>query len=219
MDEPAKKETQIIAIYGKGGIGKSFIARQSQLHDGAAGQARSPDRLRPQERYNIPAVRGRACPTIIETSTKKKLAGDQVSIGDVCFKRDGVFAMELAPGSRSRMWRPWHHPRLRERWRNWAFMTGASTTCCSTSSATWSAAASVCRLRANMPEGDRCRIERSAIALRVRTTFAQRSNISASLVAMLASAGFSHQQGRWHWRSAGFCESGRHSHPPRRSRR
>jgi chlorophyllide a reductase subunit X len=38
---------------------------------------------------------GRACPTIIETSTKKKLAGDQVGIGDVCFKRDGVFAMEL----------------------------------------------------------------------------------------------------------------------------
>ena len=38
---------------------------------------------------------GRACPTIIETSTKKKLAGDAVAIGDVCFKRDGVFAMEL----------------------------------------------------------------------------------------------------------------------------
>ncbi len=38
---------------------------------------------------------GRACPTIIETSTKKKLAGEQVAIGDVCFKRDGVFAMEL----------------------------------------------------------------------------------------------------------------------------
>jgi chlorophyllide a reductase subunit X len=38
---------------------------------------------------------GRACPTIIETSAKKKLAGDEVRIGDVCFKRDGVFAMEL----------------------------------------------------------------------------------------------------------------------------
>jgi len=38
---------------------------------------------------------GRACPTIIETSTKKKLAGEQVAIGDVCFKRDGVYAMEL----------------------------------------------------------------------------------------------------------------------------
>jgi chlorophyllide a reductase subunit X len=38
---------------------------------------------------------GKACPTIIETSSKKKLAGENVEIGDVCFKRDGVFAMEL----------------------------------------------------------------------------------------------------------------------------
>jgi chlorophyllide a reductase subunit X len=38
---------------------------------------------------------GKACPTIIETSSKKKLAGEPVSIGDVCFKRDGVYAMEL----------------------------------------------------------------------------------------------------------------------------
>ncbi len=38
---------------------------------------------------------GRSCPTIIETSSKRKLAGEAVRIGDVCFKRDGVFAMEL----------------------------------------------------------------------------------------------------------------------------
>jgi chlorophyllide a reductase subunit X len=38
---------------------------------------------------------GKACPTIIETSSRKKLAGEEVKIGDVCFKRDGVFAMEL----------------------------------------------------------------------------------------------------------------------------
>jgi chlorophyllide a reductase subunit X len=38
---------------------------------------------------------GRACPTIIETSSRKKLAGEAVQIGDVCFKRDGVYAMEL----------------------------------------------------------------------------------------------------------------------------
>jgi chlorophyllide a reductase subunit X len=38
---------------------------------------------------------GKACPTIIETSSKKKLAGEEIKIGDVCFKRDGVFAMEL----------------------------------------------------------------------------------------------------------------------------
>jgi len=38
---------------------------------------------------------GKSCPTIIETSSKKKAAGEDVEIGDVCFKRDGVFAMEL----------------------------------------------------------------------------------------------------------------------------
>jgi chlorophyllide a reductase subunit X len=38
---------------------------------------------------------GKACPTIIETASAKKAAGDEVSVGDVMFKRDGVFAMEL----------------------------------------------------------------------------------------------------------------------------
>jgi chlorophyllide a reductase subunit X len=38
---------------------------------------------------------GKSCPTIIETSARKKLAGEEVTIEDVCFKRDGVFAMEL----------------------------------------------------------------------------------------------------------------------------
>ena len=38
---------------------------------------------------------GRSCPTIIETSSAKKAAGEKVAIGDVCFKRDGVYAMEL----------------------------------------------------------------------------------------------------------------------------
>jgi chlorophyllide a reductase subunit X len=37
---------------------------------------------------------GKACPTIIETSRKKKPPGAE-SPSDVCFKRDGVFAMEL----------------------------------------------------------------------------------------------------------------------------
>jgi chlorophyllide a reductase subunit X len=38
---------------------------------------------------------GKSCPTIIETSSRKKLAGEEVTIEDVCFTRDGVFAMEL----------------------------------------------------------------------------------------------------------------------------
>ena len=35
---------------------------------------------------------GKACPTIIETASAKKAAGDEVSVGDVCFKRDGAQA-------------------------------------------------------------------------------------------------------------------------------
>jgi chlorophyllide a reductase subunit X len=38
---------------------------------------------------------GKSCPTIIETSSRKKLAGEDVRIEDVCFTRGGVFAMEL----------------------------------------------------------------------------------------------------------------------------
>jgi chlorophyllide a reductase subunit X len=38
---------------------------------------------------------GRACPTIIATSSAKQLSGEELVLGDVCFKRDGVYAMEL----------------------------------------------------------------------------------------------------------------------------
>ncbi len=39
---------------------------------------------------------GRACPTIIETSlARRSWPASRSRIGDVCFKRDGVFAMEL----------------------------------------------------------------------------------------------------------------------------
>jgi chlorophyllide a reductase subunit X len=38
---------------------------------------------------------GKSCPTIIQTSAAKKLTGEEVRIEDVCFQRDGVFAMEL----------------------------------------------------------------------------------------------------------------------------
>ncbi len=91
----ATKTTQIIAIYGKGGIGKSFtLANLSYM---MAGQGKKVLLIGCDPKSDTTSLLfgGRACPTIIETSTKKKLAGDQVQIGDVCFKRDGVFAMEL----------------------------------------------------------------------------------------------------------------------------
>ncbi len=89
------KRAQIIAIYGKGGIGKSFtLANLSYM---LAQQGRKVLLLGcdPKSDTTTLLFGGRACPTILATSASKKAAGEQVRIGDVCFKRDGVFAMEL----------------------------------------------------------------------------------------------------------------------------
>jgi len=92
---PATKQTQIIAIYGKGGIGKSFTLANLSYMMGQLGKKVLLIGCDPKSDTTSLLFGGRACPTIIETSAKKRLAGDQVRIGDVCFKRDGVFAMEL----------------------------------------------------------------------------------------------------------------------------
>ncbi|MEM6761660.1 MAG: chlorophyllide a reductase iron protein subunit X [Pseudomonadota bacterium] len=90
-----KKETQIIAIYGKGGIGKSFTL--SNLSYMMAQQNKKVLLIGCDPKSDTTSLLfgGKSCPTIIETSTKKKLAGEEVEIGDVCFVRDGVYAMEL----------------------------------------------------------------------------------------------------------------------------
>jgi len=92
---PATKETQIVAIYGKGGIGKSFTLANLSYMMAQQGKKVLLIGCDPKSDTTSLLFGGRACPTIIETSSKKKLAGEEVSIGDVCFKRDGVFAMEL----------------------------------------------------------------------------------------------------------------------------
>jgi len=92
---PVTKETQIIAIYGKGGIGKSFTLANLSYMMAQMGKKVLLIGCDPKSDTTSLLFGGKACPTIIETSSKKKLAGDPVSIGDVCFKRDGVFAMEL----------------------------------------------------------------------------------------------------------------------------
>ena len=89
------KETQIIAIYGKGGIGKSFTLANLSYMLAQQGKKVLLIGCDPKSDTTSLLFGGKACPTIIETSSKKKLAGEPVSIGDVCFKRDGVFAMEL----------------------------------------------------------------------------------------------------------------------------
>ena len=89
------KETQVIAIYGKGGSGKSFAL--SNLSYMMAQQRKRVLLIGCDPKSDTTSLLfgGKSCPTIIETSAKKKLAGEDVRIEDVCFTRDGVFAMEL----------------------------------------------------------------------------------------------------------------------------
>ncbi|MFZ1661848.1 MAG: chlorophyllide a reductase iron protein subunit X [Paracoccaceae bacterium] len=88
-------KTQIIAIYGKGGIGKSFTLANLSHMMAELGKRVLLIGCDPKSDTTSLLFGGKACPTIIETSAKKKLAGEEVKIGDVCFKRGGVFAMEL----------------------------------------------------------------------------------------------------------------------------
>jgi chlorophyllide a reductase subunit X len=89
------KKTQIIAIYGKGGIGKSFTLANLSYMMAQQGKKVLLIGCDPKSDTTSLLFGGRACPTIINTSSQKKQAGDEVAIGDVCFKRDGVYAMEL----------------------------------------------------------------------------------------------------------------------------
>ena len=93
--DPPSKKTQIIAIYGKGGIGKSFTLANLSHMMAEMGKRVLLIGCDPKSDTTSLLFGGKACPTIIETSTRKKLAGEEVQIGDVCFKRGGVFAMEL----------------------------------------------------------------------------------------------------------------------------
>lgn len=90
-----KKETQIIAIYGKGGSGKSFALSNLSYMMAQQGKRVLLIGCDPKSDTTSLLFGGKSCPTIIETSSRKKLAGEEVSIEDVCFQRDGVFAMEL----------------------------------------------------------------------------------------------------------------------------
>jgi 3,8-divinyl chlorophyllide a/chlorophyllide a reductase subunit X len=89
------KETQVIAIYGKGGSGKSFALSNLSYMMAQQGKRVLLIGCDPKSDTTSLLFGGKSCPTIIETSAKKKLAGEEVKIEDVCFVRDGVFAMEL----------------------------------------------------------------------------------------------------------------------------
>ena len=89
------KETQVIAIYGKGGSGKSFALSNLSYMMAQQGKRVLLIGCDPKSDTTSLLFGGKSCPTIIETSSAKKLAGEEVAIEDVCFQRDGVFAMEL----------------------------------------------------------------------------------------------------------------------------
>ena len=89
------KETQIIAIYGKGGSGKSFALANLSYMMAQQGKRVLLIGCDPKSDTTSLLFGGRSTPTIIETSSAKKLAGEEIGIEDVCFQRDGVFAMEL----------------------------------------------------------------------------------------------------------------------------
>jgi chlorophyllide a reductase subunit X len=89
------KQTQIIAIYGKGGSGKSFALSNLSYMMAQQGKRVLLIGCDPKSDTTSLLFGGKSCPTIIATSSRKKLAGEEVRIEDVCFKRDGVFAMEL----------------------------------------------------------------------------------------------------------------------------
>jgi chlorophyllide a reductase subunit X len=95
VSEKPRRQTQVIAIYGKGGIGKSFTLANLSYMMAQQGKRVLLIGCDPKSDTTSLLFGGRACPTIIETSSRKKAAGEKVAIGDVCFKRDGVFAMEL----------------------------------------------------------------------------------------------------------------------------
>ncbi len=92
---PVTKETQIIAIYGKGGSGKSFALANLSYMLAQQGKRVLLIGCDPKSDTTSLLFGGKSTPTIIETSSRKKLAGEEIGIEDVCFQRDGVFAMEL----------------------------------------------------------------------------------------------------------------------------
>jgi chlorophyllide a reductase subunit X len=92
---PVTKTTQIIAIYGKGGSGKSFALANLSYMMAQQGKRVLLIGCDPKSDTTSLLFGGKSTPTIIETSSRKKLAGEDVRIEDVCFTRDGVFAMEL----------------------------------------------------------------------------------------------------------------------------
>ena len=162
-----KKQTQIIAIYGKGGIGKSFTLANLSYMMAQQGKKVLLIGCDPKSDTTSLLFGGRACPTIIETSTRKKLAGETGRDRRRLFQarrrvRDGA----RRPGGRTRLRRPRHHPRLRAAGKARLPRLGLRLR-----AARFPRRRRVRRLRPadrarHVPESHRRRLERSAVAVR-----------------------------------------------------
>src|SRR6195952_5298130 len=95
MTGPVKKETQVIAIYGKGGIGKSFTLANLSYMMAQQGKRVLLIGCDPKSDTTSLLFGGRSCPTIIETSSKKKRAGEAGKNGDGCFKDAGGVPQDI----------------------------------------------------------------------------------------------------------------------------
>jgi chlorophyllide a reductase subunit X len=77
---PVTKETQIIAIYGKGGSGKSFALANLSYMMAQQGKRVLLIGCDPKSDTTSLLFGGKSTPTIIETSSRKKLAGEEIGI-------------------------------------------------------------------------------------------------------------------------------------------
>ena len=112
---PATKTTQIIAIYGKGGIGKSFTLANLSYMMAQQGKKVLLIGCDPKSDTTSLLFGGKACPTIIETSceeeARRRGGGHRRRLLQARRRlRDGT----RRPRGRPRLRRARHHPRLRD---------------------------------------------------------------------------------------------------------
>jgi len=192
---------QIIAIYGKGGIGKSFTLANLSYMMAAAGQARAADRLRSEERHHLAAVRRQGLPDDhrdlgARRSWRAKRCRSATSASSAtassrwswAARRSAAAAAGAASSTASSCSR------------SSASMNGASTTSCSISWATWSAAASACRSRATCARRSIVVGSNDLQSLYVANNVCSAVEYFRKLGGNVGVAGHRHQQGRRHRR-------------------
>ncbi len=216
----ATRETQVIAIYGKGGIGKSFTLANLSYMLAQQGKRVLLIGCDPKSDTTSLLFGGRACPTIIETSTgesspaNRSRSATSASSATACSRWSSAGRRSAAAAAGAASFTASSSSK------NSASTNGASTTSCSISWATWSAAASACRSPATCARRSSSSARTTCNRSTSPTTSARRWSIFASSAAMSASAASSSTRTTAPARP-GLRGSGRHPDPrldPRRRR-